>query len=419
MSAWDDSLHPAAWRDIPFHAVNAPCELGRRVAIHEYPLREEPETQDLGRKIRKYNFEAFLLGDDALAQRDKFETALDKSGEGILVHPYYGSIRAQLIDARPIYKANKRRKVGYSLSFVEAGKKQFPLSETDTLTAVEKAVDEGLNAVKNSFEKDFITKGPDFLDSSAQGWLNKGLDGVRSINGRITELTAPIDEAARTIDAIGSELATLILQPGALATKVTGLIRTVFGLGGDIQRALDGYKHLGLTVGSFGAIPKTTPSRLQQDKNRLAIGTLFVTTATLEAARSVAIASRAKDVTTVKSIGVLANASASSSPFTSYQNAIAVRDELLVALDVIALTASDELYIAIRDTQAQLQSHITAHGAKLQRIRNHQLVVTQPSLVLAHNLYGDATRDDEINVRNSVPHPGFLNAGVDLEVLND
>ena len=44
---------------------------------------------------------------------------------------------------------------------------------------------------------------------------------------------------------------------------------------------------------------------------------------------------------------------------------------------------------------------------------------TLPALVVAHRLYGDATRADEITVRNNARHPGALRGGIELEVLSE
>jgi prophage DNA circulation protein len=41
---------------------------------------------------------------------------------------------------------------------------------------------------------------------------------------------------------------------------------------------------------------------------------------------------------------------------------------------------------------------------------------TLPALVVAHRVYGDATRADEIVSRNRVRHPGFVPGGIALEV---
>jgi prophage DNA circulation protein len=42
-----------------------------------------------------------------------------------------------------------------------------------------------------------------------------------------------------------------------------------------------------------------------------------------------------------------------------------------------------------------------------------------PALVVAHRLYGDAARADEITVRNGARHPGALRGGIALEVLSE
>ena len=191
-----------------------------------------------------------------------------------------------------------------------------------------------------------------------------------------------------------------------MAMRISSLINAVLAISPCVERALDAYEYLGLTASQADEPPQTTASRIQQGKNREVTIHFVSTVATLEAVRFVAGKTKAKDVTNVND-----------SPFTSYSHAIAVRDQLINALDELALTANDTVYTAITECQAQLQRHIDGHGARLQRLQSKTLIVSHCDLVLAYQLYGDANRGADIVARNNVKHPGFIPAGVALEVL--
>ncbi len=58
-------------------------------------------------------------------------------------------------------------------------------------------------------------------------------------------------------------------------------------------------------------------------------------------------------------------------------------------------------------------------GADLARIVSSTPARTEPALLIAHRLYGDASRADEIIARNKIAHPLFVPGGTPLEVLSD
>ncbi len=105
--------------------------------------------------------------------------------------------------------------------------------------------------------------------------------------------------------------------------------------------------------------------------------------------------------------------------FASYDEAISVQKRLTEAIDSELLEASDSVYAVLADLRAAVVNDIRTRGADLSRIINYTPSRTEPALIIAHRLYGDATRADEIVARNRIRHPLFVPGGVALEVLND
>lgn len=73
---------------------------GRRIVSHEYPLRDEGLTEDMGKRLRRYQVSCLVIGDDHLAQAEKLIDALEASGAGTLKHPYFGTIEVRVDDYR-------------------------------------------------------------------------------------------------------------------------------------------------------------------------------------------------------------------------------------------------------------------------------------------------------------------------------
>ena len=81
--AWRDNLVPASFRGAGFQVDNTEAPIaGRRVAVHEYPGRDEPFVEDLGRRTKRWEIEAFVVGDDYADVRDRLVDACDMPGAG-------------------------------------------------------------------------------------------------------------------------------------------------------------------------------------------------------------------------------------------------------------------------------------------------------------------------------------------------
>ncbi len=240
--SWRDQLQSASFRDVPFYTRNTPGEIGRRVAVHEYPLRDDPYPEDLGRKARRYTVDAFVMGDNYMAQRDRIIKALEKFGPGMLVHPQYRRLRVQVLSARPNHSSREGGMCRFSIQFVEAGKNQFPHQKTDTVSGVAQAAGKTITVLEETTELTVLQKAS-FVMETACDWTNEGVDSLRSINGKIAAFTQPLDDIASGLDSIGDELTTLILTPQTLAAQITNVINGVFSIGNSIQRALDSCEH--------------------------------------------------------------------------------------------------------------------------------------------------------------------------------
>ena len=100
--AWRDNLVAASFRGAGFsvNGTDAPIA-GRRVAVHEYPGRDEPFVEDLGRRTKRWEIEAFVVGDDYAIARDRLIEECDMPGAGELVHPYLGSLQVGVHGVQP------------------------------------------------------------------------------------------------------------------------------------------------------------------------------------------------------------------------------------------------------------------------------------------------------------------------------
>ena len=106
-----------------------------------------------------------------------------------------------------------------------------------------------------------------------------------------------------------------------------------------------------------------------------------------------------------------ARASAAYQP-TSYDDAQALRALLCGELDAEILRAGnageDRAYAAFRALRVAVARDLDARGDPLPRLRRVEVALPQPAAALAHALYGDAGRADELVARADPPHPLFM-----------
>ena len=80
--SWKDNLRPASFRGVPFHVSDRELESGRRIELHEFPKRDSPYPEDMGKASREWSVDAYVIGDDYMARRDRLLRACEQLGPG-------------------------------------------------------------------------------------------------------------------------------------------------------------------------------------------------------------------------------------------------------------------------------------------------------------------------------------------------
>lgn len=83
---------PASFKGIPFEALDASSEHGRRGAEGEFPFGESTAYADLGRRIRTYSISGRLAENSHVADAAALIAACETPGPGPLVHPTRGVV---------------------------------------------------------------------------------------------------------------------------------------------------------------------------------------------------------------------------------------------------------------------------------------------------------------------------------------
>ena len=417
-----ENLRPASFRGVAFEVESHSESGGRRVELHEYPLRDTPYAEDLGKKAGKWQIEAFLVnGKSGYAERrDKLREALNASGPGTLIHPYLGELSVS-VDGYSLKETT--REGGYctfSISFVEAGQPVEPDVEKDTAANV---------LDKAEAAKEAATAG--FLDEYMP--LLEDLEGLAGkVPALLSEATAFLGTPLSILSRAQSAASSVLALPDRLASRLLGYLGTIRQLGGiatsglkmNALTALLGKKSAG-TASSWlvtsngviaGIVGKT--SWPQAGGGSIGGGTPSPETPGVVAST---VANRAETpLIDLIAAGAVIEAAIESAnaDYGTADDALASRDTVLEAIDEVQrANCSDAVFTALSELAAAVNEDLTTRGAELPKLGSATLSMSMPALAASYRLYGDVGQADAIVARNRIRHPGRVPGGVPLEVI--
>ena len=421
--AWRDRLRKASFRGVAFFVDSSELSGGRRVANHEFPGREEPYSEDLGRKQRTYPITAYIIGADYFRERDALINACEAESTGQLVHPYYGTKVVRCTSLRVSESRQDGGIVTVAMEFVEAGTKPSPKSSGDLLSSVQNAAADAKKALSAGFEAMDVLNSPGFVIDSAIENLNSASDALASASRGLNGGAVKIANLAFAIRNLKANAGDLIRAPGRLAAQFQSaldLLKDALNLDGllpadnrgavinrpdqkltsikDDRGKRAAYAPLLSYTGGITQTSRTTEARRREDDNQK----LFV---------NLIRGSAAADLSEV----------ATQTLFATSDEAIVQREEILEALDGLLESdvATDEAYAAVQDLASSVVSALPDPDGELPKLLNITLAVSAPSIILAYRLYRSMDLESDLILRNRIANPAFLPTRTALEVLSN
>lgn len=392
------NLRPASFRGIPFKIKRATTKVGRRIVTHEFPLKDIPYTEDLGRGAREYTLEAHVIGDGHENVRDQLIQAIENNKEpGILMHPIFGAVRVVPGPIEHVFDNEAGNIEYFNLTFLEAGENKYPSPILDTSGQIVQAATLLKAVIKSGFDETFSLKHrPGFVINSAQSTNEQLTDQLQ----KAAEI-APADlKIKAAFLARVSQLASnsTLSSVSTYSTQIQASIVQIQRLYSDPAVGFLAYQKLSVFGDNFPPIPETSPNRRIEKRNR------------------------DLQIALVKRHALIGMAlMASQMTFASYDEAVAIRDRLTqklnAELDQVGSTDDDETFEALANLKAAMVLDITERSANLARIKNIYPAEPLPALVLAYELYGEIEQAEEIRIRNKVRNPNFMPAGKAVQVL--
>lgn len=429
-----DQLRPASFRGVSFVSLGGESSFGRRKQLHEYPQRDVPWVEDLGRGTRRIRMYAFVIGDDVISQRDTLIAACETSGDGDLIHPSLGKRTVSLMDFRSIERWDAGRYFEFQFEFIEGGPRTYPTAATATTQGVTNASTVLNLAAAASFAKqalgavEYGAAIVGIVVSASLGWYTyaKNIVGdarnlfqllfnlpgdfgrfggsatvptfsqypsssvsssatTESLIKAATAARAAVDTASATLAAAAANLGSTTVD--AYTSAVQGVVTAVLGATNDPDDSI----RLLTTLSTYAPSTQTTSSTIgtAMGDMQVACGDLF---------RRTTIAS-------------IASASSTYQP-TSSDDAVRVRDLLTGLIDAEMTVAGDEgdddTYEALSALREAVVADLNQRGAGLAAIKAFTFAAPMNALALATRLYRDPTRADELIAQANPVHPAFM-----------
>lgn len=401
--AWKDTLFDASFRQVPFECTSANESRAKSVVVSQPPYSDKAFVSDMGNDARRYTITAFIEGEDYEIYRDNLIIALDMRGAGELVHPLYGSLNVQVMDYSIKQDSESVDSCTIDISFIAA------ISASDTqslfLPVAIPPVSEQAPAI--------ILEQPSAALETYQEQLEQisNPEAVAVARSIPEKVRAEIRRVREILQVNTQQVNDLFSPPD----WINGIINDTIGLMNDIPLDAD-------PVANWRRVINRIKS----------IGDMFADT----------------DIAPLRMVGVVLPAAMQAQSMID----LIVTDselqsinpiELINANNVVRQTINDTIAIVRRiepepdvginmpkiiiDTRNQVAT-LKKAAAQLQKLTN-DAVNKKPPLIqytvkrattlrlLAHRLYGDHSRADELLTLNKdLVNPGLVQAGTRLNI---
>ncbi|MBX8542132.1 DNA circularization N-terminal domain-containing protein [Pseudomonas cichorii] len=432
MTTWRDRLMPASFRGIGFFVDTDSVPVGRKGQLHEFPQRDEPYFESLGKESQIYTMEAFLVGDDCFERRDRLLEALEVNGAGELVHPWLGRMQVQVGGCILKHNRTEGGVVRLSLKFYPDQPLRFPTSTINTRRQLVQASDGLLASALKRYQ-------------AVMSVVDAARINIQALRSTLSGIFAVIQRQFTPFMTIYSDLTSLVHSlvnaPLTLSTMFSSFFASFEGdssssSGGSsasFNASTDSGTSASVSSNSSSVNYRATISDATQQAESIASINLVNQGGGLDTGSTAqATANLVQDALLVKVARVVASMPVASAavpiiatPSLEHQvvmpvdraqvpvadDVIELRDTLSSAIWEASLKADPEHYLVLNTLRQALIRHLNAVAASGVRLVDIKVAEPLPALVLAYRRFGDATRLTEVVQRNRVQHPGFLPPG--------
>ncbi|NEV79276.1 hypothetical protein DYI24_19790, partial [Rhodopseudomonas sp. BR0C11] len=228
---WTKTLWPASYKGVPFWVENDAEEGGRRIVVHQFPMRDDPFLEDLGEDKRTFEVVAYVASDSADVDATTVVAICLTRGPGILVLPAHGPIRVRGNGARRYRERDMAGYIALRLNFIREGAAGALVSVAMLANRVFLAADAIAGAISAAFVANVTPANPDFVFDEAVAATQDSLAVLETVRS-----TEPVEVVAsgvqrNAIQALFDGVAGLIADPQTIASVPAGIVAIARALG--------------------------------------------------------------------------------------------------------------------------------------------------------------------------------------------
>ncbi len=398
---WREEIKSASFRGIRFYVDTSEIGFGRRNSLHEYPYKNIPFVEDLGRKAKTFSFNAYLLGDDYIVQRSRLINAVENNGtSGTLIHPTFGNILVKPTENCSISDNGRQGGKGsIRLEFVEAGANTFPNFSLFTDSGIANLYDDIKTSLMDAFPLTYAVAGfSGFVANSSINVTQQYIDTFKSAIKIGIKNAEKASNFIRNLASFEDNLNITATNPETYINSISDLFDDYDAI---FQNANDKYEATKQLI-QYEPITEpskyTTPSRTQETENNNQISESF---------RSFSLAIMSK--------------STAEETFNSKAQVTERRNEILdlfnTRIEQAGISEQSQVRTDLINLRSSTVGYLDKSSELLPEIKTIAYGSTVPSYYIANELYGDSLRYEEIVNDNKIKHPLFVPMGQDLEVL--
>lgn len=447
-------LKPASWKSTPFGVREGELSGGRKVAVHQYPFRDDQWPEDMGRRGRTVRITGFLVdgggkygGQGTIQnQANQMLEVCESSGSGDLVHPLYGRLTMQLLT----FEARQAENPGVlelRFEFAEAGTPTYPQVAAATQA---QSILSGFKAMAAAAQSFAISVTEDVHSALGGGAIGSALQSLTSI-ANIAATTAT--SLVNMVGILPGEFGRFVGQTVTDVQKTAASVEELAGLGASARSSIQAASAALVEVAGEGDY--VSPALVQAATAAAAGSPQIPSTAVLtetdvidvptgvQALVQAVQAANSDPAAAIQACLALANFPAVALPSTeqtlanaavaaltrrmalgaavqssaayvpvSQQDAANIRDEIASPVEAEMLIAGDAgddpSYFAMQGLLSSLVADMSARGAALPQSVEVTFAGALPALVMAQQLYQDGTRESQLVQEADPVSPLFM-----------
>lgn len=398
------TLRKASYDGVSFEVSSAQVNFGRRTVTHEYPQRDNPYTEDLGRLKRTFAITGFIVGDDYISRTKKLIEKVETNGGTAkkLVHPWLGTLQVYAIESPQVTWNEEKRISTFSITFVEAGTLDNPTASKSWGALIRAQADEWADALADSLgvSWDQIDNFTEICQEVASGSF---LDTLSSISDskfmKLFDLKDSLETLATTAASV-------------IASGAEGFTNALFNAMG-----VGGYTASSVNWGNAVSAIKDAcnDKKIKADSSSLSVwNTSNKDLATQKEQLATSLKDQVRQVMLVQLIG---SASMISTTLDAGASSRSDDDVLELRNDILNTLENEMMYLG-KDLTFQYgylenaYHYIYRYLTDIVMSSSNTITVTppevEPAVVLAYDTTEDADDVEDLIKRNRIIHPLFM-----------